>query len=983
MQNAGNFIVHDFAFDAASESAISSSWTFAPRPIGPGYKRSFATWLDKSRNEKLLQNLPPETTTLKQKLNVVSPGQWSAEKPFVYTLVISLRNARDNTVIQAESCRVGFRSVEISDGVLRVNQKPIMVRGVNYHEHDPITGHSVSSQLLEADLKLMKRHNFNAIRTSHYPQTAMFYELCTLYGLFVVDEANIETHGMKPYAGRLSDSLDWERAYMRRLIRMVRCHRNHTCIISWSLGNESGYGRTHDKMASLVRKYESDRVVMYEPASYGPRESNSKIGWFGLSSGSEPSFKKVATDVLCPMYPRVEDCIVIANSNPDMPVILCEYAHMMGNSGGNLELYWKWFNNFSRLQGGFIWDWVDQAISTVGILGRPIWAYGGDFGESSHSENFCLNGLNWPDRGLGNALILSKIDSAEVRYSKLLNGASLNGSVRNAEMDTAVMSGRRQPSPSHRGQTDEISSERPQGYKGTEWNYLQLKTVVGFENTLLPSGYKDFENSLLDYMKISRHVYGLQRLVNSSCQESSREINRVGNQSSVAVRANLQTTSFSIPVSNAVHKPQLLEAKQCMKCFDCEVTSLHPTIWDRTNQVESSNISSLNVSNSESMSSVQSGNQENITYLDRSLSRYNLSMTIHFSVLNRLDHINNIEDYLRFDVLLLCDGMVVDRQPMTKRSRHGSTNRRHVFDPDDGMKQYMQEVEMSCRFNVKLASWKAPEMKSSNLDGDNTFYSDTTVPPMLPLSRCCAASLPTAVPNSRERNSVEISKGSLNPKLGWTAYGFPWPEDAFLTADSFEDYPFGYNASSEEGVSSFVARRSYSEVEPNGFYKRSPEMYPVSSAKCGVSTSNAEAEGKESINEISSSGGCIRLPTLWSDVTIASKWSTVVIGRLLPDTPWAESGYPMGFVQCNISGKLIYSLLPKTEDQGNANLFPQMRHSPDLYAPSESENLLKAVSQNGAESSKEKDRMIRGAVDASGDPKQSKDDATEQFESPR
>ena len=191
------------------------------------------SWRDRSRSEKHLHSLPPDSTLLKQRLNVVSPTLWTAESPHVYTLVVSLRNSRDNTVVQAESCRLGFRTVEIAEGFLKVNQKPIMVRGVNYHEHDPVQGHTVSSQLLEADIKLMKRYNFNAVRTSHYPQAPIFYEFCNLYGIYVVDEANIETHGMQPYAGKLSDSPEWELAYMRRLLRMIRRDRNHPCVIAW------------------------------------------------------------------------------------------------------------------------------------------------------------------------------------------------------------------------------------------------------------------------------------------------------------------------------------------------------------------------------------------------------------------------------------------------------------------------------------------------------------------------------------------------------------------------------------------------------------------------------------------------------------------------------------------------------------------------------------------------------------------------------
>ena len=246
----------------------------------------------------------------------------------------------------------------------------------------------------------MKRHNFNAIRTSHYPHTSWLYELCSLYGLYVVDEANIETHGMRPYTGRLSDDPDWEKAYLDRLQRMVLRDKTHPCIIGWSLGNESGYGRNHDIMANWIRQYDKSRVLFYEPASYGPRAS---------VKGSTPSTSEivggtVATDVICPMYARVNDCLQLAKLYPELPVILCEYAHMMGNSGGNLDEYWNAFETYPRLQGGFIWDWVDQGISAVDSTGQYVWAYGGDFGENDHDANFCLNGLNWPDRGLGRAL---------------------------------------------------------------------------------------------------------------------------------------------------------------------------------------------------------------------------------------------------------------------------------------------------------------------------------------------------------------------------------------------------------------------------------------------------------------------------------------------------------------------------------------------------------------------------------------------------
>ena len=293
-------------------------------------------------------------------------------------MVVSLVNGHSGEVVQSESCGC-FRSVDITGGLLRINHSPLTVRGVNVHEHDPMRGHMVSPQLLEADVKLMKRNNFNAVRTSHYPQCPWFYELCTVYGLYVVDEANIETHGMKPYAGRLADDPRWEEAYMQRLIRMYMRDRTHPCIISWSLGSEAGYGCVQDKMYAWIKQRDPSRLVMYEPASYGLRPPDSRANdsssgealagmswWYWLlSTGTDlaglkemertmPADSKavtaaaaatgavaatsgisdratdsaiaaaaaaqarMATDLLCPMYSRIEDAAA-CNVYPDCP----------------------------------------------------------------------------------------------------------------------------------------------------------------------------------------------------------------------------------------------------------------------------------------------------------------------------------------------------------------------------------------------------------------------------------------------------------------------------------------------------------------------------------------------------------------------------------------------------------------------------------------------------------------------------------------
>ncbi len=376
-------ISQEYIFDAPETDAIASTRI----PVTPP--------------RDIDSSMQTTTVSLSEVFVVEKYTKWTAENPFIYTLVLTLRSPTDDIVHQAESCRVGFRKVEILDGLLQINQRPIMIKGVNWHEHDPVTGHTVSRSLIEADIKLMKRNNFNAVRTSHYPQTHWTYELCSLYGLYVVDEANIETHGMEPYIGRLADDPAWHESFMLRLQRMVERDKNHPSIIAWSLGNESGYGIVHDRMALWVRSRDPSRLVFYEPASFGRREEKRK-----KDSKPEVIAKQrslLATDVLCPMYARVDECIYLANRFPNNPVILCEYSHMMGNSGGNLVNYWKAFRQYERLQGGWIWDWADQGISIATCRG-PMWAYGGDFGENTHDAQFCINGLTWPDRGLGRAL---------------------------------------------------------------------------------------------------------------------------------------------------------------------------------------------------------------------------------------------------------------------------------------------------------------------------------------------------------------------------------------------------------------------------------------------------------------------------------------------------------------------------------------------------------------------------------------------------
>lgn len=310
---------------------------------------------------------------------IKAPLQWTAETPNLYTLVISLKHINGN-VIEATSCKVGFRTIEIKDKQLMVNGKPILVKGVNYHEHDEYTGHYVTEDLMLKDFELWKKYNVNTIRTCHYPQQERFYELCDKYGMYVIDEANIESHGMGydlRVGGTLANNPLFMNAHIDRTMNMYERDKNHPCIITWSLGNEAGNGLNFYVTYNTLKMLDS-RPIQYERA---------QLEW--------------NTDIFCPMYTRPANIEQYAQ-NPEMtrPLILCEYAHAMGNSLGNFQEYWDIIEKYPILQGGCIWDWVDQGFAAKTDDGRKYWTYGGDYGEygTPSDGDFCINGIVYPDR---------------------------------------------------------------------------------------------------------------------------------------------------------------------------------------------------------------------------------------------------------------------------------------------------------------------------------------------------------------------------------------------------------------------------------------------------------------------------------------------------------------------------------------------------------------------------------------------------------
>jgi len=345
--------------------------------------------LERPLSESVAAVKPGEEVYLNFKRRVKSPRKWSAEDPYLYSLLITLKD-ENGRVLEVIREFVGFRQVEVKDGRILVNGKPVYFKGVNRHEMEPTRGYAVTKELMELDARLMKQFNFNAVRTSHYPNHPYWYHLCDKYGIYVIDEANIECHGLANIgrAGLIlrnepANNPEWLPAFMDRVVRMVERDKNRPCVIMWSLGNESGYGFNHEAAAAWVKAYDPTRLVHYEGATH--------VLW-------NRGFVPRSVDVISVMYPTLEFLEWLATElQDDRPVIMCEYAHSMGNSTGNLKEYWDVIRKHRRLCGGFIWDWVDQGLLKEED-GVKYFAYGGDFGEEIHDGNFNINGIVFPDR---------------------------------------------------------------------------------------------------------------------------------------------------------------------------------------------------------------------------------------------------------------------------------------------------------------------------------------------------------------------------------------------------------------------------------------------------------------------------------------------------------------------------------------------------------------------------------------------------------
>jgi beta-galactosidase/beta-glucuronidase len=313
---------------------------------------------------------------LQAAVSMAAAHPWSAEDPYLYTLLLALTAGEE--VLQVQRVAVGFRRVEVQGGVFLFNGRPIKLQGVNRHETHPDFGHAVPLESMRQDIRLMKQHNINTVRTSHYPNDPRWLDLCDQYGLYVIDEADQEAHGFEKAGdwAQLAKDPDWRAAFVDRAERMVQRDKNHPAIIMWSLGNETGYGPNHDAMAAIARELDPTRLIHYESA----REA-------------------AVVDVVSVMYPKVEDLIQQGQRRDDpRPYLMCEYAHAMGNGPGNLKEYWEAIRAHPRLMGGCVWEWVDHGIRQMTPEGVEWFAYGGDFGDMPNDGNFCIDGLCFPDR---------------------------------------------------------------------------------------------------------------------------------------------------------------------------------------------------------------------------------------------------------------------------------------------------------------------------------------------------------------------------------------------------------------------------------------------------------------------------------------------------------------------------------------------------------------------------------------------------------
>lgn len=498
-----------------------------------------------------------EKTVVGMGESFTNPALWSAETPNLYTLMVTLTDEKGNH-LETLRDEIGFRHIEIKNAQLTVNGKAITVRGVDRHETSPKSGHVVTRESMEQDIKLMKQFNINAVRSSHYPNDPYWYDLTDKYGLYVIDEANIESHPLAiDEKTQLGNEMSWLPAHLDRTQRMFERDKNHPSIIIWSLGNEAGEGKIFEATYKWLKQADPSRPVQYEPA------------------GTEHY-----TDIFAPMYPSIERLVKYAESNPHRPGIMIEYAHAMGNSVGNLKDYWETIDKYDVLQGGFIWDWVDQSLEYTDENGVKFWAYGKDFHPDLPTDgNFLNNGLVDPNRNphphayevkkVYQAIRFESVDKAKGQFKVInkydfinLSAFDLHWQV-TADGKTVAQGQQLMPS-IEPGKSETVTVELSDLPKASSREYfLKLSAKVRSPQPLLDTGHE---------LAFEQFKLPIESRMSAKLKRQKLPLSKRGNSKSLVFKNSLFTVAFD-RMNGWLNRYQLTGEQNLLKA------PLKPNFW--------------------------------------------------------------------------------------------------------------------------------------------------------------------------------------------------------------------------------------------------------------------------------------------------------------------------------------------------------------------------------------------------------------------
>ncbi|MDF2512324.1 MAG: Beta-galactosidase [Herbinix sp.] len=491
-----------------------------------------------------------EEATGETVIDVARPRKWNPEEPYLYTLIATLYDG-DGSELSSYPFHIGFRKVEIRGAEFYVNGVSIKLKGVNRHDTHYLYGHVAPMEDMISDVKLMKQHNINCVRTSHYPNDPRFLDLCDQYGLFVVDEADLESHGDDITNFSLSSHPDWLNAYLDRAERMVRRDRNHPSIIMWSMGNESGYGSNHKRMIELTRGIDPSRPIHYCEAELAPEVDVYSAMYTGvrLTAEERGRLENIPESVLAAMSEErqkgirtLQRTLDVRAEHSDKPFFMCEYAHAMGNGPGNLAEYWDLIYNNPALIGGCVWEWVDHGILTKDKSGESYFAYGGDFNDFPNDGIFCVDGLNYPNRKPHTGLLEYKkvIQPVKITFFDKVSGklriknmnyytdlSWLEGSYSVSKNATVILSGVLSGLKIAPGEEGEFEVELPQ-YESDGDYQLNLTFVQKYDTLWAKAGYEVASEQLA--LCTFKKEFSNDRFPKLTLQEKEKELEILGEE---------------------------------------------------------------------------------------------------------------------------------------------------------------------------------------------------------------------------------------------------------------------------------------------------------------------------------------------------------------------------------------------------------------------------------------------------------------------